>query len=112
MGTALLLTPERRHFDQHTFKPDVRQAKPSSDEVATRKNNFDFFRRRIRGDVKILGNFAQQQVSYTSADNIGFVACVLQASNHFGGVRAKLFDRKTMACGGNKAGIIDNKILN
>jgi len=87
------------------------KAKTSPDQVTPGKHHFDLFRCGIGSHVKILWHFSQQQVPDAAPDNICFIACFLQATNNLSGSWAKLLNRKTMSRGGDKVGIVDNKIL-
>ena len=94
---ALLLPPESGYLHEYTFNPDVRQPEPATDQAATWKYDLDLFRGCIGSDVIVLGNFPQDQVSYTAPDDVGLVPCLLKSTYNLRCMRAKLFDRQAMA---------------
>src|SRR5699024_9421333 len=70
--------PKRRDFHDLTTEAYVRQAKPSSDQAAVTEKRLDLFRRRRRGNVKILRLHANEQIAHAAADQVAFIACVLE----------------------------------
>jgi hypothetical protein len=85
----------------------MRQAKPAPDQAATGKDFLDFFGRGARGHVKILWNFAEQQVPDASANQECFEAGFLQIPDDIGGIWAEIFEPNTVLGLGNGEIIIN-----
>ncbi len=68
----------------------MRQAEPSPDQAAPGEDCLYFLRRRIRGDVKVLGILPEQQVTNAPTDDVGFKARFLQALDDLRRVRTQL----------------------
>ncbi len=67
------------------------QPEPAADEPAVAENPPDFFRRGVRGDIKIFRVAAEQQVAYAAAGEIGEIAGVFEAVEDFECGSADLF---------------------
>ena len=53
----MVVTPEGGHFDHVTTKDDVGQAETAANQAAVAEQRLDLLRRRVGGDVEILGVF-------------------------------------------------------
>jgi len=89
----MVVTPEGGHFDHVTTKDDVGQAETAADEAAVAEQRLDLLRRRVGGDVEILGGLPEQQVTDAAADQVGLIAPLVQAIEHLEGILADLFAR-------------------
>jgi len=65
------------------------QAKPAADQAAARKDVLDLLGRGAGGHVKILGYFAEQEVTNAAADQKCLETGDLQVPNDFDGVWAE-----------------------
>ena len=87
-----LRATEGGDLDQGPAQAHVRQAKAAADQAAARKHFLDLFRGGAGGHVEVLGRLAQKQVPHAAANDIRFVAGVLEFLDDLAGVRAKLFE--------------------
>jgi hypothetical protein len=67
----------------------VRKSEAAPNQAAAGKDILDFFRRRTGRNVEILGYFAKQQITHTSAHNVGFISGFLQIPDNIGCIRAQ-----------------------
>ncbi|MNV70258.1 hypothetical protein D3C71_1632110 [compost metagenome] len=75
------------------FRPEhhVRQAETAAHQAAVTEQLAHLLRRGVGGDVEIFRFFAQQQVTYTAADQISFEAGFIQAVQHLQRVLTDVF---------------------
>ncbi|EKY03479.1 hypothetical protein HMPREF9120_02682 [Neisseria sp. oral taxon 020 str. F0370] len=99
-------------FDGFRADLDVDDAEAAADDAAAAEEGAHFFGRGVGGDVEVFRFGADQQVAHRAADDIGFVACLLQAGNGFFGGQADVARAQAVfgmgnglfgACGGRFA---------
>ncbi len=76
---------EGGHLDDLASEPHVSEAKAPSDEAAVAEHRFHLLRRGVGGHVEVLGLPSEQQVANATAHQVGLVAALLQAVEHFQG---------------------------
>ena len=64
-------------FYQAAAQTYMCKTESSANQTTTGKYNFDFFRCGIGCDIIILGDFTQNKIANTSANNIGFMPSLL-----------------------------------
>lgn len=69
----------------------VRQAEAPADQAAVAEQLAHLLRRGVGGDVEVFRLFAEQQIAHAAADQIGFVAGLVQAVKHFQRIFADVF---------------------
>jgi hypothetical protein len=57
----------------------MREPKPAPNQTTVAEEFFDLFRMGVGRDIKILGLAAEQQITYTAADQIGLIAAVFKS---------------------------------
>jgi hypothetical protein len=82
---------EGRHFQQLLAEHHVHDLEAAADDEGAAEQLFDFFRRRIGGDVEVLRLHAQQQVAHGAADDEGLEAGFLQGLGDADRVRDSSF---------------------
>ena len=76
-----------RYFNDFAAITKVNDLEASADDHGIAKQLFDFLRRSIGGNVKILGGVSQQQVTNASSNQKGVVAALIQSVKNFQRIR-------------------------
>jgi len=99
------------HLDQCPAQTHVCQAETAPYQARTGKYGFNLLRYGIRRYVVVLGHLAQQQVTYTAADDVGLVAFFLQTANDFSGMRTQLLNCNSVFLERDNNVLSDDKFL-
>ena len=94
-------SPERGDFNQSTGLAHVGQPESPADQAAPRKDVLDLLGRGTGCDIEVLGRLAEQQVADAAADDEALVTCLLQLTNDFTRMRAKLLEPDSVLGLGN-----------
>ena len=82
----------------------MREPEAAADQPAIPEQRLDLLRRRVGGDVEILGMAADQQVAYGTTDQVGGKAALAQPVQDAQCIRADVLARDAVAIAGNDAG--------
>ena len=77
-------------YDLIAAKPDMCKPEPAPDQETVAEKLLDLMGRCVGTDVEILGCSIQQQVTDTTADQVGFVTVAVQPVEHLEGVLVDL----------------------
>lgn len=90
-GMPFVVTTEGGDFDNLRPEHDVSQAETAADQAAVAEQFTYLIRGRAGGDVEIFRLLAKQEVAYATADEIGFVARLVQSIEHLEGIITDIF---------------------
>ena len=85
-----MIGAERCDFDDFSTEVDMDQLEAAANDAGVAKLGTHLFRRGAGGDVEILGRDIEHHVTDAATDQIGLVACVLQALDDIDGVATEL----------------------
>ena len=100
----ILRRAEGRHLDGLRARQHVHQPESAADDKCAAKQRLDLLRRRVGGDVEVLGLEAEQQVAHGAADDKGVIALALQPLDHLHRAAAHALVAHAKACRGRDGG--------
>ena len=86
-----MVAAEGGDFDDFRPEHHVRQAETTAHQTTVAEQFTHLIRRRAGCHVKIFRFFTKQEVTYATADEIGFIARLVQSIEHLEGIITDIF---------------------